>query len=92
MVGQPIFQIFCTNNETKKLELKLPLLRNILLKENIKDNEIAIISIAGAFRKGKSFILSYFLRYMNETISKNNSKNWLSDVNCNLDGFSWSGH
>lgn len=90
MVAQPI-QILCKDEVTKKLEFNFSALQNILLQENIKDNEITVISIAGAFRKGKSFILSYFLRYMNETITKNNSNNWLSDVNSGLDGFSWTG-
>lgn len=90
MVGQPI-QIVSLNQATKKLELNFQVLQNILLQENIKDNDLSVISIAGAFRKGKSFMLSFFIRYLDEVINKNNPSNWLGDVNLPLSGFSWTG-
>lgn len=90
MVGQPV-QLVALNPTTKKLELNFEVLQTILLQENIKDNELSVVSIAGAFRKGKSFLLSFFLRYLDETIVKNNSANWLGDVNKPLTGFSWTG-
>lgn len=39
-------------------------LTEILLQENVRDRTVVVISVAGAFRKGKSFLLDFFLRYM----------------------------
>ena len=37
-------------------------LERILLNPAIQDKKVAIVSVAGAFRKGKSFLLDFFLR------------------------------
>lgn len=39
-------------------------LTEILLQDSIKDRSVVVISVAGAFRKGKSFLLDFFLRFM----------------------------
>lgn len=44
-------------------------LKEILQNSLVKDRKIAIISITGAFRRGKSFLLDYFLRYLYTNVS-----------------------
>lgn len=47
-----------------KFELDEDALERILLQDHVKDHHVVIVSVAGAFRKGKSFLLDFFLRYM----------------------------
>ncbi len=45
--------------------------RQILLHPLVKNRKIVSVSIVGAFRKGKSFLLDYMLRYLYFTVSQN---------------------
>lgn len=45
-------------------ELDEAALSKILLSEEVRDREVVAISVAGAFRKGKSFLMDFMLRYM----------------------------
>jgi hypothetical protein len=47
-------------------------LERILLNPAIQDKKVAVVSVAGAFRKGKSFLLDFFLRYLNAKVSTGN--------------------
>lgn len=67
MVSAKALQVIAPVNN--KLELQLETLIQILEADNIKDRNVAIISIAGAFRKGKSFLLNFFLRYLYAQVS-----------------------
>ena len=49
-------------NATFKFEEKF--LKDLLSNDSVKGRKIAIVSITGAFRRGKSFLLDYFLRYL----------------------------
>lgn len=42
----------------------------ILLRPDVAERSVAIISIAGAFRKGKSFLLNFFLRFLQTQVTK----------------------
>lgn len=50
-------------------QLQLDDLKQILAADHIKDRQCVVISIAGAFRKGKSFLLNFFLRYLHAQVS-----------------------
>ncbi|MEQ2219048.1 putative RING-H2 finger protein [Xenoophorus captivus] len=45
-------------------ELDAGALQRILLQDHLKDLNVVVVSVAGAFRKGKSFLLDFMLRYM----------------------------
>lgn len=55
-------QIITIENHTFKLHQEH--LRRIFECDNLKDRKAVIVSIAGAFRKGKSFLLNFFLKYL----------------------------
>ena len=55
----------------KDFQFNSSALEEILLHEQIYQRKVAVVSIMGAFRKGKSFLLDYFLRYMYTNVSFN---------------------
>ncbi|XP_074645013.1 atlastin-2-like [Tubulanus polymorphus] len=83
--GQPIQIITATDDHT--FELNEEALQEILSDERVRDKYVVIVSVAGAFRKGKSFLLDFFLRYLRGS----GDQNWLGDANTPLEGFSWRG-
>lgn len=46
-------------------ELDEDSLENVLLSDEVRDKKVVVVSVAGAFRKGKSFLLDFFIRYLN---------------------------
>lgn len=54
-------------------------LTEILLKNEVRNRDLVIISVAGAFRKGKSFMLDFFLRYLYSRVSFNHFNQNLSE-------------
>lgn len=76
-----------TTGPDHTFELNVEALESILLQENVKDKKVVIVSVAGAFRKGKSFLLDFFLRYM----SAEGDPDWMGDDATPLSGFSWRG-
>lgn len=53
-----------------KFELNIEALEEILWDDEVRDKPVVVLSVAGAFRKGKSFLLDYFLRYLNFKVFK----------------------
>mgnify|MGYP000704605803 CR=1 FL=1 len=49
-IGQPVQIVKVTDN--RKFELDVDALESILLRESIRDKPVAVVSIAGDFRKG----------------------------------------
>lgn len=54
--------------EDHKFTLDEESLTEILMQEEIRDRYVVVVSVAGAFRKGKSFLLDFFLRYMHSKV------------------------
>lgn len=65
-------QIITPKNHTFHLELDD--LKEILEADTIKDRNVVVISIAGSFRKGKSFLLNFFIRYLDAQVTNNNTQ------------------
>ncbi|XP_055700129.1 atlastin isoform X2 [Phlebotomus papatasi] len=81
-----------TTGEDHTFLLEEDALTDILLQEDIKDRFVVVVSVAGAFRKGKSFLLDFFLRYMYSTyVQQTRTKDWLGGDTDPLKGFSWRG-
>lgn len=68
--ARPI-QIVIANEDDHKFELDAVALEKILMQEHIKDLNVVVVSVAGAFRKGKSFLLDFMLRYMHNQVRTN---------------------
>lgn len=83
--GKPV-QILTANTDGT-FELNTEALATILLAPNLKDKPVVVVSVAGAFRKGKSFLLDFFLRYM----LSGGQEGWLGEPNAPLSGFTWRG-
>jgi len=62
-------------------------LKKILKHPRVQDKRIALVSIAGDFRKGKSFLLDFFLRYLRAK----DDKYWIGKDDEPLRGFDWKG-
>ncbi|XP_015926746.1 atlastin-2 [Parasteatoda tepidariorum] len=73
--------------EDHSFELIEENLRNVLLNNDIKDRKIVVVSVAGAFRKGKSFLLNFMLRFL----ESQGASDWLGNEDEPLKGFSWRG-
>lgn len=69
MTAQPL-QIV-TTGENHTFVLDEDTLTDVLLQNQLKDRFVVVVSVAGAFRKGKSFLLDFFLRYMYSKVRLN---------------------
>lgn len=64
--GRPVQVVLAHPDHT--FELDEDALSEILLQDDVKDRSVVVVSVAGAFRKGKSFLLDFFLRYMDNKV------------------------
>ena len=64
--GKPVQVMVCADDHSFKLNIEA--LESIF--KNTDQRNIAVVSVAGAYRQGKSFILDYFLRYLNAQVGR----------------------
>ncbi|XP_068922294.1 atlastin-3 isoform X2 [Petaurus breviceps papuanus] len=83
-------QIVLVNKEQHSFELDEKALTDVLLQDHVRDLDVVVVSVAGAFRKGKSFFLDFLLRYLYNQ-KEGNLRHWLGDEHEPLTGFSWRG-
>lgn len=62
-VARPV-QIVVADEEEHSFSLQEEALERLLLQEEVQDLHVVVVSVAGAFRKGKSFLLDFMLRFM----------------------------
>lgn len=55
-------------DEDHKLTLYENNLKSIVYHPKARNNPVCVISIAGAFRKGKSFLLNFFIRFFKNEV------------------------
>jgi len=81
--------VFLPNDERSLLESTGPF-KQILCDPKIADKKVRVVSVAGKFRTGKSFLLNVFLRFLKhlENGGLPEDENWLTGER-ELTGFSW---
>ncbi|XP_031799335.1 atlastin-3 isoform X1 [Sarcophilus harrisii] len=83
-------QIVVVNKDQHSFMLDEKALTRVLLQEHIRDLDAVVVSVAGAFRKGKSFFLDFLLRFLYNQKERDHPQ-WLGDEDEPLTGFSWRG-
>lgn len=88
--GVPLEIIYIASREENgeqihELELDENNLKTILLHPEVKNRPIVVVSIAGAFRNGKSFLLGFFLKYLE---TRPLESDWLNKED-KIKGFKW---
>lgn len=75
LTAEPV-QIVQVNEDAHTFRLSEEDLSRIILQSNVKNRDVVIVSVAGAFRKGKSFLLDFFLRYLYARVRKHTTLNF----------------
>lgn len=81
--ARPVQVLLVKDDHT--FELDEAALSRILLAEEVRDREVVAVSVAGAFRKGKSFLMDFMLRYMYKQVRADwwmDTKNRMSREPC----------
>ncbi|XP_070835507.1 atlastin-2-like isoform X1 [Chaetodon trifascialis] len=85
-VARPV-QIVVADEEEHSFSLQEEALERLLLQDEVQDLHVVVVSVAGAFRKGKSFLLDFMLRFM----YKQSVDSWVGGEEEPLTGFTWRG-
>ncbi|KAE8299969.1 Atlastin-2 [Larimichthys crocea] len=68
-VARPV-QIVVADEEEHSFSLQEEALERLLLQEEVQDLHVVVVSVAGAFRKGKSFLLDFMLRFIRRGVGR----------------------
>lgn len=74
-VAKPV-QIVVADEEEHSFSLQEEVLERLLLQDELQDLHVVVVSVAGAFRKGKSFLLDFMLRYMYKQVVRTPPPRW----------------
>ncbi|XP_063800970.1 atlastin-3 isoform X2 [Pseudophryne corroboree] len=83
-------QVVIVQKDDHSFQLDEEALASVLLQDHVRDLDVVVVSVAGAFRKGKSFLLDFMLRYVYSQKDGNHGT-WLGQDDAPLTGFSWKG-
>ena len=71
--------------EDGRLALDQDALRSVLMQDDVRHLPVVVVAVAGAFRKGKSFLLSLLLRFL----ERGGAAGWQGAPDEPLAGFAW---
>eukprot|EP00043_Microstomoeca_roanoka_P013658 m.134029 g.134029 ORF g.134029 m.134029 type:complete len:604 (+) comp15814_c0_seq3:950-2761(+) len=73
------------DNQQTKTHINVDNLRKVLHRHDVKDLPVVVLSVAGPFRTGKSFLLNFILHYL-----ENDGADWGQKSSMRVkDGFHW---
>ncbi|OQV18091.1 Atlastin [Hypsibius exemplaris] len=91
--GSPVQIVMANDDHTFSLDEEA--LGALLLRPDVVHKKVVIVSVAGAFRKGKSFLLDFMLRYLRASDhlqpAEIHQGAWLGSDSQTLTGFHWRG-
>ena len=83
-------QIIELDEKNHTYKLNEGLVKKVFGHDDLRNCHLSVISVAGALRTGKSFILSFFIKYLKAKYDNSiNVDEWLDDDTEGLSGFSW---
>ncbi|OQV22613.1 Atlastin-2 [Hypsibius exemplaris] len=91
--GRPIQIVRQHDDHTISLDESA--LTDLLKRQDIIDKKVVVVSVAGVFRKGKSFLLNFMVKYLRSlrcsTPEAMDEQTWMGDGTDILEGFHWGG-
>ncbi|XP_064461798.1 atlastin-2-like [Ornithodoros turicata] len=70
-------------------ELRSDKLSSLLTNSDIADLPVVVLSVAGGFRLGKSFLLGFCIRFLEHLGMSSDPSDWMDEENIPLTGFFW---
>uniref|UniRef100_A0A1I8H0U9 GB1/RHD3-type G domain-containing protein n=1 Tax=Macrostomum lignano TaxID=282301 RepID=A0A1I8H0U9_9PLAT len=89
--GRPLPLVVSVKERTEtgpRFELDAEVLKQMMDLDKLSSAKVAVISVTGAFRTGKSFLLNFFLRYL-RALSRGDTRDWILSEDQLDDGFHW---